>query len=286
MTKDVSINRRLNDSSDIDNYFCDRFNHKNFIYTISGRSAINQALLEIKLEKDDVITIYTTSDNYYISGCVTKEIEKYCKWSRVIEDNTKAIFVNHEFGFPYEKLSELKKYNLPIIEDCAHSFVSQNHERSVGTIGSYIIYSMPKFFPIQIGGLLVSNIETNLNKSIEKEEERYIKNVLSKYMKNIDEIIKKRVENYKYLEHKLNEFGFTARFELCDNIHCPGVYLFKINKDIDLNNLKIFYQSHGVECSIFYKENSFFLPVHQRLTFDDLDYFAILMEYFMENFEK
>jgi hypothetical protein len=286
MTRDVSINKRLNNSSEIDDYFYGRFAHKKFTYTMSGRAAINNALIELKLEKDDVITIFTTSGNYYISGCVTKEIEKYCKWSRVIENNTKTLFVNHEFGFPYEKLSELKKYNLPIIEDCAHSFVSQNREGSVGMIGSYVIYSMPKFFPIQIGGLLVSNADNKLNKELAREEEKYIKNVLSKYIVNTNEIIKKRIENYRYLEHKLNKFGFTARFELCDDIHCPGVYLFRINEDIDLNKLKIFYQSHGVECSIFYNEYSFFLPVHQRLTLDDLDYFVILMKYFMENFEE
>jgi dTDP-4-amino-4,6-dideoxygalactose transaminase len=283
MTRDVSKNKRLNTSSDIDDYFQNRFNSKNYIYTASGRSAINQALSKLRLKRDDVVTIFTTSGNYYISGCVTTEIEKYCKWSRIMENNTKVILVNHEFGFPYEKLSELKKYDLPIIEDCAHSFVSQNHEKTVGTIGSYVIYSLPKFFPIQIGGLLVSNIENELNGNISEEEEEYIKNVLSNYVANINEIIKKRIENYRYLESKLGELGFTARFELCDDLHCPGVYLFRINKDIDINKVKIFFQSHGIECSVFYNETSFFLPVHQRLTFDDLDYFVILIKYFVEN---
>jgi dTDP-4-amino-4,6-dideoxygalactose transaminase len=286
MTKDVAINKRLNKSFDIDGYFQDRFNNRKYVYTISGRSAINQALSKLGLKKDDVVTIFTTSENYYISGCVTTEIEKYCKWSRILENNTKAIFVNHEFGFPYEKLSKLKEYNLPIIEDCAHSFLSQNYEESVGTIGIYVIYSMPKFFPIQIGGLLVSNDKNKLDKNITNEEEGYIKNVLSSYLTENNEIKKRRIENYKYLENKLSKFGFTARFELCDTMHCPGVYLFRTDSDIDLNNLKIFYQSHGVECSIFYNEAAFFLPIHQRLTFDDLDYFVVLMEYFLEKIEK
>lgn len=286
MTGDIAINKRLNNSPDIDDYFQDRFNNRKYVYTNSGRSAINQALSYLRLKKDDVVTIFTTSGNYYISGCVTTEIEKYCKWSRVLENNTRAIFVNHEFGFPYEKLSNLKKYNLPIIEDCAHSFLSQNYEESVGTIGTYVIYSMPKFFPIQIGGLLVSNDENKLDKNIANEEEEYIKNVLSSYIAKNNEIKKRRIENYKYLENKLSKFGFVSRFELCDAIHCPGVYLFRIDSGLDLNELKIFYQSHGVECSVFYNEAAFFLPIHQRLTLDELDYFVVLMEYFLEEFEK
>lgn len=284
-TRDIAKNKELNTPLNIiDDYFQNKFNGKNYVYTASGRSAINQALLRLKLKMEDIVTIFTTSGNFYISGCVTTEIEKYCKWSRSMENNTKAIFVNHEFGFPYEELSNLKKYNLPIIEDCAHSFASQNHEKSVGTTGTYVVYSLPKFFPVQIGGLLVSNIGDKLDKNITEKEEGYIKNVLSNYVTKSSEIIKNRIDNYRYLEKKLSRFGFTARFELCDTIHCPGVYLFTLNKDINLNKLKAFYQAHGVECSIFYNETAFFLPVHQRLTADDLDYFATLMEYFMENF--
>ncbi len=48
------------------------------------------------LPPDDVVTILTTSGNFYISSCVTAEIEKFCKWDREITDQTKVIFVNHK----------------------------------------------------------------------------------------------------------------------------------------------------------------------------------------------
>jgi len=282
-TENIGKDRQLKDSDVIRDYFNKRFIEKKYIYTSSGRSALNKALSSFNLNKEDNVTIFTTSGNFYISGCVTKEIEKFCKWTRKIEKNTKAILVNHEFGFPYEMLSELTKYNLPIIEDCAHSFISQNHEKNVGKIGDYIIYSLPKFFPLQFGGLLVSKVENKISSDLSEEEEKYIKNVLSYNIGNLEEIILKRIKNYRYLEEKLGKFRFTPRFELCEDIHCPGVYLFNVNQELNLNKLKTFIQSHGVESSVFYKEDTFFIPVHQKLEFDDLDYFITLIEYFLEN---
>jgi hypothetical protein len=119
---DLIRNRSLPISNEIDDYFSSRFSNKKYTYTLNGREAINLALNHYKLQPDDIVSIFTTSGNLYISSCVTKEIEKFCKWSRVLEKNTKVLFVNHEFGYPYKHLIELKQYNLPIIEDCAHSF--------------------------------------------------------------------------------------------------------------------------------------------------------------------
>jgi dTDP-4-amino-4,6-dideoxygalactose transaminase len=159
---DIALNNKLPENNEIDNYFKERFKNQNFTYTLTGRLAIQKSLQHYNLQPNDVVTILTTSNNFYISGCVTAEIEKFCKWNREISDKTKLIFVNHEFGVPYENLEELKKYKLPIIEDCAHSFFSEDDKSEIGKVGDFAIYSFPKIFPIQIGGLLVSNIETSL----------------------------------------------------------------------------------------------------------------------------
>ena len=80
-TRDLSINHNLPDSDIIDNYHIERFGGRALFYTENGRKAINIALSYYNLKKDDVVSILTTSGNFYISGCVTKEIEKFCKWS-------------------------------------------------------------------------------------------------------------------------------------------------------------------------------------------------------------
>ena len=274
-TKDMHTNNTFKDSDAIDNYFNERFKEREYHYVADGRTAINIALQQYHLQKEDVVTIFTSSGNFYISSCVTSEIEKFCKWSRQIEKNTKLIFVNHEFGYPYKQTDELKKYKLPIIEDCCHSFFTTDGQHTIGSTGDFAIYSLPKIFPIQIGGLLVAKkslIQTIVEK-LPREKLRYIKNVLSHYIGYKDAIINKRLENYNYLKSKLNGAGFQERFKLEDGV-VPGVFMFAIKDGtVDLPQLKNYLHAQGIQCSVFYGDRSFFIPVHQNLVKPDLDYF-------------
>jgi len=279
-TSNIIKNKEFPKSHYIDEYFLHRFGHNHFSYTSSGREAISLALNHFQLKPTDCVTILTTSGNVYISSCVTREIEKFCQWSRTIESNTKVIFVNHEFGFPYKNSEALKKYNLPIIEDCAHSFFSQDENAMTGRIGDFAIYSFPKIVPIQYGGLLVSNSNCKIENSVDHFELQYIKNCLSYYVKDSTKIRESRIQNYQYLTSILNELDITPRFEITNKI-IPGVYMFKSEKQINYPELKLFLYKHGIQCSVFYGEESFFIPVHQNLTFSDLDYFREVIKAFI-----
>jgi hypothetical protein len=283
-TQDLSKNHCLPDSNIIDDYFKERFFGKEYVYTENGRQAINIALGFYNLKKDDVVTILTTTDNFYISGCVTKEIEKFCKWSRNLVPETKVIFVNHEFGFPYLDLLKLKDYRLPIIEDCANSFFSLDKNNHIGKTGDYVIFSFPKMFPLQIGGILVSNFPNRLGKGdqIGVERLKYIKNVLSQYINSREDIIRDRIANYRFLKSKFESLGFTERFHL-DQGTVPGVFMFRTDKQkLDLPELKKYFYAHGVQCSVFYGEESFFIPVHQNLKEQDLLYFYEVIKSFIQ----
>ncbi len=281
-TVDIAINNQLPEDSHIDKYFKNRFKNENFTYTLTGRSAINKSLQHYNLQPDDVVTILTTSNNFYISGCVTEEIEKFCTWDREISDKTTIIFVNHEFGVPFRNLKDLKKYNLPIIEDCAHSFFSEDQYKTIGTVGDFVIYSFPKIFPIQIGGLLVNNIQAKIESDIDNETLIYIKKVLSHYIAQEKVIIKKRIEVYKKIRKEFKTFGFTERFTLKKGI-VPGVFMFNVNNaDIDLDKMKTYLYKHGIQCSVFYGERAFFIPSHQNLLEDDIKYFAFVIKNFIK----
>ena len=275
-TRDLTLNHKLPDSDLIDEYFDSRFKGKEYRYTYNGRTAIHYALGHYNLQPDDVVTILTTSGNFYISSCVTNEIEKYCKWSREILPETKLLFVNHEFGYPFENLSELKKSGLPVIEDCASSFFSEDDQNEIGNTGDFVIYSFPKMFPLQIGGLLVSNKPGLVGKEnyLTEDELRHVRNVLSSQIGNRGKIIKRRNENYKLLRTKFDELGIQERFPLNEGV-VPNVFMFSTEgKDIDLPELKKHYYAHGVQCSVFYGEETFFIPVHQSLSKEDIDYFV------------
>jgi hypothetical protein len=146
----------------------------------------------------------------------------------------------------------------------------------MGNTGDFAIYSFPKMFPIQVGGLLVAKnkFSKSWDENIDPAKLRYIKNVLSQYISQKDAIIAKRIENYDYLKNKLNKTYFEERFPLSAGM-VPGVFIFRIkNNKIVLPDLKVHLHAQGIQCSIFYGEHSFFIPVHQNLVKSDLDYFV------------
>lgn len=276
----VEINRSLsiNYSVEAENYFESRFG----FYTLmqGGRSAMNKAFQYYNLKPEDTVSILTTSENFYISGCVTKEIEKWCKWSRKIESSTKLIFVNHEFGYPYENISELKKYGLPIIEDCAHSFYSTDIKGEIGTIGDFVIYSLPKAFPIQMGGVLVNNLGLTVESDLDANLKKYVLKVIGSQIGLIDSNIMRRLDNHKYLAAKLSQIDCSPLFANTSGV-VPGVYLFKTPSNLDVVAMKVYLQSNGIESSIFYGKKAYFIPVHQNLTQTDMDYFVSLIKSFV-----
>ena len=283
-TDNISFNHRLPNDNIIDEYFCQRFNGNKFIYTVNGRSALQLALMQYNLQKEDIVTIFTTSGNNYISKCVTNEIEKICKWSRSIEVNTRIIIVNHEFGYPYKELEELKRYRLPIIEDCAFSFFSIDKKSIIGSIGDFTIFSFPKIFPIQIGGLLVLNTNFQYPVEIRYPDNmtlQYIKKVLSYYILRKDEIIEKRIQNYQKLKILIESIGLKERFKLEPGI-IPGVFLFNSNgQNIHFHKLKEHMYRNGIQCSVFYGEKSFFIHSHQNLNDEDIAYFVETIKLFL-----
>jgi perosamine synthetase len=81
-----------------------------------------------------------------------------------LSERTKAIVVTHLFGNPCEmrEIMELaNSRNIPVIEDCAQSFLARYDGRYVGTFGAIGCFSMQqgKHMTTGEGGLVVSNDE-------------------------------------------------------------------------------------------------------------------------------
>lgn len=280
-TADITSNSELPNCDTAERYLHEKFGEGNWHYTNNGREAINLALQHYNLKASDIVTIITTSQNFYISSCVTKEIEKFCRWNREVLPETKVILVNHEFGFVYPEMEKLKTTGLPIIEDCCTTFFSQDANNQVGKYGDFSVYSLPKFFPIQIGGILVNNTKSILGKSIlDVKEIQYIQNVVSDNLTNEESLLEKRKENYNYALNKALSFGFSPRFQNQDNT-IPYALVLNNNRVVsDLNELKSFLSQNGIQNSIFYGEDAFFIPSHQSLSFTDIDLIFQSIAYF------
>ena len=75
-----------------------------------------------------------------------------------ITPRAKSILVSHIYGLPnnMEKILSLaKKYNLKVIEDCAHTFGARQNGTYLGNFGDAAFFSLYKVFPSFRGGMLV-----------------------------------------------------------------------------------------------------------------------------------
>ena len=112
---------------------------------------------------------------------------------------------------------------------------------------------------------------------------RYIENVISNILIQEKELLQIKKTNFDYASTKFEAMGFTLRFPKSIRT-VPSVLLLK-NNDIvkDLNSLKIFLNNNGIQNSIFYGEDAFFIPNHHMLSFIDINYFVSVIEYYLAN---
>lgn len=94
-----------------------------------------------------------------------------------ITPQTRAVIVQHTFGVPAD-MERIKyvvdKADVPIIEDCCHTFVSMYKGKIVGSFGVGSFYSFEWGKPVVagIGGRAIIN-ESNLNKKIQSQYKDY-----------------------------------------------------------------------------------------------------------------
>jgi perosamine synthetase len=172
-----------------------------FLY--SGRNAIWHAVKILDLNSNSNILI----PSYHCSVEVQAVLEAGAKIKffavdtsmradiedikRIIDDNTRAIFIIHYFGFP-QPIRELKQIcedrGFYLIEDCAHALFGSFEGKYLGTFGDIGILSLQKFLPLPDGGALIIN-----KKCIEKQlylarpgTISVVRSLILKILKNIE----------------------------------------------------------------------------------------------------
>ena len=101
--------------------------------------------------------------------------------SLISSSNVKAILSVHYFGFPCDLGALVKlcrQYDVRVIEDCSHSYLTQISGRSVGYFGDMAIYSMRKTVAIPDGGALKLNVGIPLNPQFIEKKMQLFKEVL------------------------------------------------------------------------------------------------------------
>ncbi len=109
---------------------------------------------------DPVISVGVEHDFYMLNNDLTislSEIEK-C----LINSRYDLILLVHYFGFQIQNIEEIvqvcKKYNVIVVEDCAHIYNYNLYDYSdSGKFGDIAFYSLHKNFPFENGGMIVQN---------------------------------------------------------------------------------------------------------------------------------
>ncbi len=263
---------------DVPRYLDQKFAGREFTYFPRGMYAIyalfKWLVLEGRLSAEDEVAIITNSGSPYISSCVTSALEESCRWNQEIRPGTKAIFVIHEFGHFNEKIRELREYatehNIVLIEDCAYAW----HLPDAGTFGDYVIYSCPKWYPVQFGGFLVGKhfeyqyMWDTFACADAGKEERTLRD-LSAYVTHDAEIAMRRRENYGYY---VSVFGAERAFFTLKDGDAPGAFVLKVESEERMRTISEFVRSFGIECGNYYHNSAIFLPVHQNLSRGHLEY--------------
>lgn len=153
------------------------FPHKQLCFLYSGRQALMYGLRFLKIKAGDrllmpayicrelpqIIQRLKINIDYYQ---ITKDLKpNFTDLEKRIQPQTKAILIVHYFGFaqPIEKFKALcQKYQVKLIEDCAHSFGSQYQGQLLGNFGDIAFFSLKKVFALPDGALLITPQSANI----------------------------------------------------------------------------------------------------------------------------
>lgn len=242
------------------------FPNKNIVFTDSGRSAFQLAIENLNLQDSEILIPayicdifgpilkhYNIKPIYLDIDLKTFNLDLKSFNKDKITPKTKSILVCHTYGLPNDmtKITEFaQKYNLKIIEDCAHAFGAQFNDKYLGNFGDCAFFSLPKFLPVINGGMLILRGRTpkllrgatpkfkdlvkflrlfqfiaafsekfrNSNKTFTITEFSFPKkpcksslNIFNYYLKNYNKAQRKRIELAKFFQQELKNLNFEVQ---------------------------------------------------------------------------
>jgi hypothetical protein len=162
-------------------------------FAVTAKQALKNVLKNLSLQRDDIITILTTSDDVYVSSCVTLTCFNFCGISRKIHNNTKLVIVIHEHGYIYPDIeglcTRMKERGVPVLEDCAHIMgaAQSGAPPLCGAHGDYVLFSLPKILPVYFGGLVMTHASLPSFDAGEQAHDIF-KNVARPYQKAVQHL--------------------------------------------------------------------------------------------------
>jgi len=146
-------------------------NLRHIVFTTSGRSAIYQALLQLRLPPGSFVMVPTYHCPTMVApillaghrpayfGIQANGLPDVQRIALDLAADARAMIVSHYFGLA-QSLHEVRqwcdRHDVALIEDCAHCYFGEAGERPIGSWGDFCTASLSKFFPVPEAGLLGS----------------------------------------------------------------------------------------------------------------------------------
>jgi hypothetical protein len=246
--------------------------NRDYAPTSSGRKGIGLILEECSLSPSDEVLIVTSFNKPNVSSCVTSTIFNYCKPSRVLSDNTRAVLVIHEFGVPHPHIAKFRSLcddrKIPLIEDCAHSVDSRWPDGSiVGSVGNYVIYSLSKIFPIPNGGLVFGLAN---RPAPDSEEIRILDSFAASLSGFWNTLPLFSARRKILLRRACNRIGTALRVIAgpSENI-TPWFLPVLVSQPAAVLR---YLRAQNIECALWYGTNIVVLPLHQYVSDAEMDF--------------
>ncbi|WOZ78997.1 DegT/DnrJ/EryC1/StrS family aminotransferase [Kosakonia sacchari] len=262
----------------------------------SGTGALHAALILAGVKAgDEVIStsmtaeptnlsiLYTGAKQVFADVINTSGNISAASIEQKITNKTKAILVVHYAGYPVqlEAISAVaKKYNLPLIEDCAHALGATYNNKTVGNYGDYAIFSFQaiKHMTTIDGGVLVLKNQEQLTQAkkirwfgMEKGVDRTKVNITDigyKYnmsnvtgalgmlqLEYVDNVISAHVNNGRYYDERLAKVSGIESGTF-DDIAVPSYWLYTLMSD-DWEDIQRKLNEKGVMASKLHRPNHF-----------------------------
>lgn len=147
------------------------FGERTFLFTNYGRSSLYVILKALNLPKGSKVgvplysctVVFDAIINAGLVPCfIDIDINNYTMDPQDLADKIEdlsAVVVIHTFGRPadMDKIREIAN-DIPIIEDCAHSLLSEYKGKKTGTLGTSSFFSLSKYISAGEGGMIILNV--------------------------------------------------------------------------------------------------------------------------------
>lgn len=237
-----------------------------YVLTNSGRHALDLILTDLGLQPDDVVTIVTTSGSEYVSSCVTSTVERYCRWSMKRETRTAAVIAIHEWGRACEHIIEHLGTGIPVIEDCAYAFATRYADgEPVGRRGDYALFSLTKMFSVNFGGAAIAPAGRQLPFAMPEADRLFLLSAVSPELARLNDVLEARRQVWQDLARRFAATGVHPFFKPVAGEQ-PSVFMFAHDPEtIPFPELRRRFDAHGIEASVFYGSDAFYIPAHHRI---------------------